>query len=171
MPPPHRRRYETLGHARFLTFSCYQRLPLFQNPKIRDHFADALRGTQAATRFDLIAWVVIPDHVHLLLVPDLPDHPIPLVLERLKRPFAQAVLDRWAELDAPVLARLTDARSRRRFWQRGGGYDRNLTDEKQVITKAEYIHANPVRRGLVDSPQDWPWSSAAYYAGLRDVLI
>jgi putative transposase len=35
----------------------------------------------------------------------------------------------------------------------------------------EYINANPVRRGLVDRPEDWPWSSASWYAGLRPVPI
>lgn len=65
----------------------------------------------------------------------------------------------------PVLDRLTDARGRRHFWQRGGGFDRNLVSEAHVRQKVDCIHANPVRRGLVTSPTDWGWSSARFYAG------
>ena len=54
-----------------------------------------------------------------------------------------------------------------RFWQRGGGYDRNLFEPATVYTEIEYIHNNPVRRGLCAKPEDWYWSSAADYAGVR----
>ena len=56
-----------------------------------------------------------------------------------------------------------------RFWQRGGGYDRNVMGAKAMRATIDYLHANPVRRGLVQSPADWRWSSAAYYAGEADV--
>ncbi len=46
-----------------------------------------------------------------------------------------------------------------RFWQRGGGYDRNLWSTRDILEKVQYIHNNPLRRGLVSKPQDWPWSS------------
>jgi putative transposase len=58
-----------------------------------------------------------------------------------------------------------------RFWQRGGGYDRNITDPATLRTMIEYIHNNPVRRGLVRYPADWPWSSARFYEGYRDVPV
>jgi putative transposase len=47
-----------------------------------------------------------------------------------------------------------------RFWQRGGRYDRNLRSVKDIYEKINYIHNNPVRRGLVEKPEDWPWSSS-----------
>jgi len=46
-----------------------------------------------------------------------------------------------------------------RFWQRGGGYDRNLRTVADIYEKIDYIHANPVRRRLVAEPEAWPWSS------------
>jgi len=58
-----------------------------------------------------------------------------------------------------------------RFWQRGGGYDRNLISRPAVLNSIEYIHNNPVRKGLVSSPEDWVWSSARYYAGNNDSPI
>jgi len=57
-----------------------------------------------------------------------------------------------------------------RFWQRGGGYDRNLVSKQAVLNSIEYIHNNPVRKGLVKSPEDWNWSSAGFYAGKSDSL-
>jgi putative transposase len=54
-----------------------------------------------------------------------------------------------------------------RFWQRGGGYDRNSTEPNTIWHQIDYIHANPVRRGLCQQSTDWHWSSAAFYAGLR----
>ena len=54
-----------------------------------------------------------------------------------------------------------------RFWQRGGGNDRNIFDPVTVCEQIEYIHNNPVRRGLCEKAEDWLWSSAADYAGVR----
>ena len=69
-----------------------------------------------------------------------------------------------ASADPP---RLTDSRGSVRFWQRGGGYDRNIHTENELEEKIVYIHENPVRRGLVLQATDWRWSSARWYAGVR----
>jgi putative transposase len=102
----------------------------------------------------------MPNHVHLLIRPDLATTTVPQFLSRLKRPFAQTVLSRWQRLDAPVLDRLVDSRGQRRFWQRGGGYDRNIFSDDEVIEKIEYIESNPVRAGIVRRPREYKWSSA-----------
>ena len=54
-----------------------------------------------------------------------------------------------------------------RSWQRGGGYDRNVFEPITVFEQIEYQHNNPVRRKLCVKPEDWLWSSAADYAGVR----
>ncbi len=77
------------------------------------------------------------------------------------------ILDRWRTLEAPILPRLLDSNGHSHFWQRGGGYDRNIVTESELFEKVEYIHQNPVRRGLVKRSTDWPWSSARWYAGDR----
>ncbi len=166
---PHRkrlRRYEALNHARFLTFSTYTRLPLFQIDTIRGLFAGHLARARDRDGFRLLAWVVMPEHIHLIIWQG--ESPITRSLLALKSGFAREVLGRWRELDAPVLARLTDAQGRQRFWQRGGGYDRNIRDEDELREKITYIHNNPVKRGLVGRPTDWAWSSARWYDGDRD---
>ena len=58
-----------------------------------------------------------------------------------------------------------------RFWQRGGGYDRNVTEPETVRTMIDYIHQNPIRRGLVQDAVSWPWSSARFYAGRQNSLL
>jgi REP element-mobilizing transposase RayT len=58
-----------------------------------------------------------------------------------------------------------------RFWQPGGGYNRNLTSTAALRAAMDYIPANPVRRGLVARAEDWQWSSARWYAGLRPVQL
>jgi putative transposase len=164
----HRRklhRIEAIGDVRFLTFSCYRRLPLFDNDAIKDAFVETLDAARSRTRFRLIAWVVMPEHVHLMIVPLLPDHPIREILRHLKGGFANRVLRRWRQLEAPILSRITDRQAKQRFWQRGGGYDRNIRSTQEFEEKLGYIHANPVQRGLAACETDWRWSSATWYAG------
>ncbi len=161
------RRYEVVNQPRFLTFSCYGRLPLFQNDAIKEAFVQRLAVARTRLCFRLIAWVIMPEHVHLVVVPKLPDAPMPKILSAIKRRFAEQVLRRWRGLDAPVLKRLITTKGNCRFWQTGGGYDRNVRDEAELMEKVDYMHDNPARRGLAESPTEWPWSSARWYAGER----
>jgi putative transposase len=113
--------------------------------------------------FRLYAWVLMPEHFHLLMRPRSSDQRAAEILRGIKAGFAKIVIRRWRELDAPILKRITDSAGRTRFWQTGGGYDRNLFSEQEVIEKIAYIHRNPVRRGLSVSPCEWRWSSAGWY--------
>ena len=58
-----------------------------------------------------------------------------------------------------------------RFWHPGGGYDENVWNERPIPEILDYIHMNPVRRGLVEQPTDWTWSSARFWSGNRDVPL
>jgi putative transposase len=156
----HLKRIEHPNHARFLTFSCYQRLPLFQNDALKDLFVERLLRVSGDADATLHAWVIMPNHVHLLVRPMLEVATVPQFLARLKHLFAQTVLARWRGLNAPILERLIDEQGRTRFWQRGGGYDRNLFSDAEVTEKVQYIENNPVRAGLVNIPSEYRWSSA-----------
>ena len=174
MRPTHRktlRRYEIFNQPRFLTFSCYRQLPLFQNDAIKDAFVERLQMARSKLAFRLIAWVIMPEHVHLILVPKLPEAPMPKVLSAVKRRFAEHVLRRWKQLNAPILDRVRTPTGRYRFWQSGGGYDRNIRDEAELFEKIEYIHMNPVKRSVVGDPTDWKWSSAQWYADQSDGVL
>ena len=157
-------------HARYLTFSTYQRLNLFKTTPLRDAFVDQLRLTRQRHTFHLYAWVLMPNHAHLL-VREPTSGDLTAIIRTLKLGLAKRVLDRWAQLDAPILSQLVDGAGSRRFWQRGGGYDRNIYSEAEFQEKIGYIHMNPMRAGLVQSPQDWEWSSARWWSGMREGQI
>ncbi len=159
------KRRDSLNGMRFLRLSCYRRMRLLGNPAIRDLFARMLAETQRSSGLRIIAWVVMPEHMHLLVLPAHGQVSIVAPMWALKRGFALQVIARWRELDAPVLEKIVDPHGRTRFWQRGGGYDRNIWSDEELLEKTAYIHRNPVERGLVDRAVDWERSSARWYAG------
>jgi putative transposase len=109
----------------------------------------------------------MPEHVHLLIYPLAEASRIDDLLKAIKRPFSYRVKQLLIETKSHLLERLT-VRQRPgvttfRYWQEGPGYDRNLTQPSTVNAAIEYLHLNPVRRGLAKIPTDWRWSSARYY--------
>ena len=116
---------------------------------------------------NLVAFVFMPEHVHLLVYPTIHEPRLDLLLKAIKRPFSFRVKQVLAEARSPLLGELTVRErpgvERFRFWQEGGGYDRNLRTESAVLASIEYIHLNPVRRGLCERAVQWKWSSAGRY--------
>ncbi|MFG0306623.1 MAG: transposase [Phycisphaerales bacterium JB040] len=156
-------RFDIPNQARFLTFSCYKRLALLSDPKTRDAFVEHLEIQRQRLEFRVIAWVVMPEHAHLIVLPK--DGAIGPVLRGIKQGFARSMIRRWREKEASALPRMVDPRGATRFWQRGGGYDRNVRDLEELREKVRYCQWNPVRRGLAARPEEWAWSSARDYAG------
>ena len=115
----------------------------------------------------LAAFVFMPEHVHLMVVPTGGEPAIDRYLARIKQPFSKWVKQQLLERKSPLLDRLTvqerPGRSCFRFWQEGPGYDRNLSTPAVIEAAIEYFHMNPVRRGLVKRALDWWWSSASWY--------
>jgi putative transposase len=116
----------------------------------------------------------MPEHLHVLVYPgDVPQR-MSLFLQALKEPVARRAI-RYLKSTSPEWpARVTvheRPRLRHRFWQPGGGYDRNITSAEALRAVIDTIHANPLRRGLAAKAKDWEWSSARWYAGLRPVKL
>jgi len=176
-PTEHKRktcqRYNVPGDAHALTFSCFRRQAFLSRDRTRMWFLSALADARSDLAFDVWAYVVMPEHVHLVIFPRHDDYCISTILSSVKRPVARQAVHFVTQRAPRFLAAMCDAqpsgRVQYRFWQRGGGYDRNLTRDSTVHRAIDYVHANPVRRGLVDLPEQWKWSSAAYYLGARDV--
>jgi len=169
-----RRRYDDPGHARELTFSCFRGYRFLERDRVRTWFLEALDHARRTLTFDLWAYVLMPEHVHLLIYPRTPDGCVSGILRAIKEPVGRKAIDHLKQAASPWLARLTvqeGQRLRHRFWQPGGGYDRNIVEPATAHLVAEYIHANPVRRGFVERPEDWQWSSARWYAGMRPVPV
>ena len=168
------RHYDEPGDAHFLTFSCYRRMPLLGKDRSRIWLIESLRAARQKHAFDLWAWVVLPEHVHLLIWPRLPGYETKRILADIKRPVGQRAIA-WLEAESPAfLERLTVRnanRTYRHFWQPGPGQDRNVYDADTAHQLVEYIHGNPARRGLVRRAEDWAWSSAADWAGGADVVL
>ncbi|MDP1661420.1 MAG: transposase [Phycisphaerales bacterium] len=152
------KRFDNPHTARFLTFSCQLRLPLFKNPAIADLFIERLAACRAEYGFALLAFVVMPEHVHLIVRPIRGESMVP-ALKGLKLSVGRRVIARWRSLDAPILARLATSTGPR-FWLKGGGFDRNIRDAEELAREVHYVHQNPVERGLVAHATAWRWSSA-----------
>ncbi len=156
------RRYNVPGHVHFLTFSCYQRLPLLSNEVWRGWLGESVSAACEQQNVAIWAYVLMPEHVHLLVRPRNEAYDISRLLFQIKRPLAERVVQHLRENRSPLLAKLalpSATRRQHRFWKPGGGYDGNFWTWKKIISKAEYCHNNPVKRGLVKSPEQWRWSS------------
>lgn len=125
-------------------------------------------------KFRLICFVVMPEHTHIILIPTAGlgiGSDVPTSLQGIKKAFSQRILHRWRADDNPILEKILDEDSRPRFWQPGGGFDRNIRDSEELIREIDYIHKNPVKRGLVTEPTQWKWSSARWFAGERKGVV
>jgi len=168
---PHRKlvkHYDLPGHAHFLTFSCYRRLPLLTKDRTRNWFIEALEKAREQHQLDLWAWVIMPEHVHLLIYPRQPEYRMKAILAFIKKPVGSKAIGYLRRYAPHFLEKLTvshKSRTYRRFWQAGPGQDHNLYEPEAIHKVAEYIHNNLVRRGLVSHPDDWLWSSSADWSG------
>ena len=158
------KRYYGRGHLHFVTFSCYRRLPLLREASARGLLVKELARVRAEYGFLLVGYVVMPEHVHLLM--SEPGRGTPsTVLKMLKQRVSHRMREtRRTTLPAQLrLAFPAKEPQLRQFWQ-ARFYDFNVYTEKKKKEKLEYMHANPVMRGLVRHPKDWPWSSWSNYA-------
>ena len=167
--------FDVPGHARGLTFSTQHRLPLLTDEVIADWMVAAVGRARQTHGFRLIAYVVMPEHVHLLILPTADRPGVAEILKSVKQGVSRRAVRRLRSEKPDMLEQLVvsrpSGRIEHRFWMQGGGYDRNLTSIDTVRVAVSYIHANPVRRGLVGRDIDWRWSSAGWYAGLKDQPI
>ena len=168
--PPHRKRvrhYDEPGQLHDLTFSCYERRPLLAENPIRELFCEAIDRALETQDFRLFAFVVMPEHVHLLVQPRNKSARISDFLFAIKRPSSYRI-KQYLERTHPSFVASLMVRQRPgvqtfRFWQEGPGYDRNLTEPQTILTVIDYIQLNPVRRGLCERASEWKWSSARFF--------
>ncbi|MFH0958311.1 MAG: transposase [Pseudomonadota bacterium] len=159
------KRYNESAHARYLTFGCFRRKHLFSDPVLADLFLKHLDHWRREQRITLLAYVVMPNHVHLLVHEDT-DRDLGKSLSILKRQFGHEALHYLKEksqASALELTALDHGKIVYRFWQAGGGYDRNVFSDKAIRRAIEYIHNNPVKAGLVGHPEEYAWSSARFW--------
>jgi len=154
--PSNLKRYYGSGDLHFVTTSCYRRQPFLGTAHGRDLFLNVLERMRRRYRFVVLGYVVMPEHVHLLLSEPQRDS-LSTVLQALKLGYSRRIL---ANGRTPQPRGLRHAP--RRLWQ-ARFYDFNVWTERKRIEKLRYMHRNPVKRGLVESPEQWPWSSFRFY--------
>ena len=164
MPKGLKRHYGQ-DHLHFLNCSCYHRQLWLAEPCRRDLFLDIFEQVRQRYRFVVVGYVVMPDHIHLLI--SEPELGTPsTVMQVLKQRFAHQVLH--PSLQAPVGPSFASFAKGGHFpeqhvWQRRF-YDFNVWSQRKRVDKLRYMHRNPVKRGLVLEPEQWEWSSYRSYA-------
>ncbi len=144
------RRFQQSGRSHFVTFSCYRRRPYFETVEVFDLFLECLEEMRRRFEMCVYGYVVMPEHVHLLL----------------SEPARAALANAIHFLKLSFAKRLRSRRPLQKhgsFWQKRY-YDRNVRDYREFVVKLRYLHRNPVKRGLVASPEEWKWSSYRHYA-------
>src|SRR5438552_9212453 len=133
------------GQSHFVTFCCYHRRRLFTTDGSRRIFESALERVRRSYRLYVYGYIVMPEHVHLLL----------------SEPQRDTLADALKSLKQGVSRRLIGDADH--FWQKRY-YDFNIRNYPQFVEKLRYIHRNPVKAGLCERPEHWAWSSFRHYA-------
>lgn len=139
-----------LGHLHFITFSCERRLAFLNSAVAREILIEELGRVRDERDFKLAGYVVMPEHVHLLIGEPVKGT-ISTVLQMLKQRVSRRMNAMKGRRSAP-------------FWEKRF-YDFNVYSDGKKSEKLNYMHANPVKRKLVEHPKDWPWSSWSVYRG------
>ena len=139
------KRFQQAESLHFITFSCFHRLPLLETPGGWETVEGVLEQTRARHQARVYAYVLMPERIHLLI-----NEPPRILLAQFLKAFKQM-----------TSRKLRGAREQ--FWQ-DRYYDSNVRGEKERSEVIRYIHRNPVKRGLVAKPEEWPWSSFRHYA-------
>lgn len=129
------------GYPYFITnITCERRPFLIENI---DLVWSAFESTKKKSSFELIAWVILPEHFHILVDPENGD--ISKLMQRLKLSFSMSHRKRRGY-------------SKGRVWQ-DRFWDHIIRDDADYAHHLDYIHINPVKHGLVKRAFDWPHSS------------
>jgi putative transposase len=171
MPSGLSRRYGQ-GHLHFITCSCYRRLPLLASVRAKNLFVKILGEVRDRYGFLLFGYVVMPEHIHLL-ISEPPKRTPSTVLQVLKQRVSRRMRRKTRRRTSGAQLNLLFGRldhTLPQFWQ-PRFYDFNVWSQKKFVEKLQYMHMNPVKRKLVTHPKDWPWSSFSFYAKRNSGLL
>ena len=128
----------------FVTSKTHRNRKFFMDEKNAQTLLNCINNFRKEGRYLLLAFVIMPDHLHIILSPD-GEEEISKIMHSIKRGCARLINQMWSSKE-PV-------------WQRSF-YERIIRDEKEFWEKVNYIYNNPVKSGLVESPEDYAYSSA-----------
>lgn len=160
------------NRARFVTFRTHRRIPVLTNNRFRRIVIEGIERVRKNTGFRLLAYVLMPEHIHLVIVPP-EDAELGSHVGDIKRISSLHIHESMDDGNGNIVKRLTvvrDGVKKFALWQRRC-YDHNCRTVESVWEKVNYCHNNPVVRGLVKSPEDYRWSSYRAYLGKEDSML
>lgn len=160
--PKNLKRYIGRGDLHFITFTCYQRRGLLGSVRARNLAVKILGEVRARFGFALLGYVIMPEHVHVL-ISESPSAPPAKAIQVFKQRVSRRMRSRKRSPQGQMPLRFPESETElRRFWQRRY-YDFNVYSERKLREKLDYMHMNPVKEKLVGHPRQWPWSSWTFY--------
>jgi len=153
----------------FITFTCFQRREFLASARNKNIAIQILGEVRARFNFALVGYVLMPDHLHLLISEppgSTPAKAIQVFKQRVSRKLRGKKRRAKSQLTLPFPEQPSNPR---RFWQRRY-HDFNVYSRRKLREKLDYMHANPVNARLVAHPKDWPWSSWSAYVGKPALL-
>ena len=160
---PDYRRWYVPGGTYFFTLVTYRRHRLFQNAAARELLGKVLREIQAELPFEIVAIVLLWDHLHTIWTLPPGDSDYSTRWKKLKGTFTH----RWLKAggyELPISAS-RKARGERGIWQRRF-WEHTQLEADDLEAHVDYIHYNPVKHNYVLKPADWPFSSFRRYVDL-----
>jgi REP element-mobilizing transposase RayT len=174
LSPVSRSRYRITDscYAHFLTSTIVGWLPIFTRPETVQIVLDSWRFLQANQRIVLYGFVILDNHLHWIAaaddlskeVGDFKSFTARRIIDYLEEQHAALLLDQLRFFKLKHKSGQTY-----QLWQEGN-HPQMIQDEEMMRQKLEYIHNNPVKRGYVDDPTHWRYSSARNYAGQQGIL-
>jgi hypothetical protein len=167
-----RYRFAEPDRPHFLTCTVVEWLPVFTRPETAQVLFDTWTWQQGHAGLRLFGFVVLENHLHAVAqAPDLPatwahfkSFTALGIIEILEAHRAHYLLERMA-----VALKAKRGDRSHQFWQEGS-HPQAIEGEEMLRQKLECIHNNPGKRGFVDEPEHWRWSSARCYAGRTGVV-
>lgn len=161
-----------IDYPYFLTSSIVNGIPLFANPNIASLVLEGFQFLQESRDVDVYAYVIMENHIHFITRND----DLSKNLQSFKTYSARCIIDFLENgnhrivLNQLMRAKLSHKhQSKYQVWQEGF-HPKQITTPKMMVQKIEYIHRNPVKRGYVDEPEHWRYSSARNYLELEYLI-
>ncbi|HEY6291715.1 MAG TPA: transposase [Terriglobia bacterium] len=152
----------------YITTSTYRRAPVFDSERFKLRFTSTFDQLRTEPGFKINGDVLMPEHCRRLIWPS--EHANPSrIMQTVEERTAKFILKNLREnlqcrkmLGRFRLPASVHHHAKDRVWQRKF-YDLNIWSEKKRLEKLNYMHNNPLKRGLVNDPGEWPWSSWRFY--------
>ena len=159
----------------YVTAVAFRREAILARPDVAAVILEEIEFYRKKFGYRFCGFVIMPDHFHFVMITD--ESIVSSILRDLKSMIARMVVDKWKEmpgghalLERVRLSREVKGNHRYSLWQEGN-WKVVLEEAEQIERRLEYMHANPLRAGLVKRPEDWTWSSYRWYQFREEVGV